>query len=65
MTENQKAKFISQCVAMTPCPNPDNHRINNEGTSCLVCKLTVDEILAWEETSYGDREVICNEILER
>jgi len=65
MNENQKAKFISQCVAMSPCPNPNNHKMNNDFTGCEICKLSIEELQKWESYTDEEREVICNDILDR
>jgi predicted Fe-S protein YdhL (DUF1289 family) len=65
MNENQKEKFISQCVALTPCPNPDNHQMNDDHSGCKICKLSIEELQMWERYTDEEREVICNEILDR
>jgi len=62
-----KDKFISQCVAQSPCVGKDDiHcKMNNDGTSCLTCKRTLLEIQMWGETSFEDREKLCAELLDR
>lgn len=65
MNENQKSKFISQCVAMSPCPNPKNHKMNEDNTGCSICKLTIEELQNWDIYTDDEREIICNEIIER
>jgi len=65
MNQNQIDKFISQCVAISPCPNPESHRMNKDSTGCEVCKLTIEELQKWETYSDEEREVVCFKILER
>ncbi len=50
---------------MSPCPNPDNHQMNDDNTGCKICKLTIEELQMWDRYTDEEREVICNEILER
>tara|TARA_B100000953_G_scaffold261047_1_gene226686 strand:- start:286 stop:495 length:210 start_codon:yes stop_codon:yes gene_type:complete len=67
-TENQKQKFISQCVAESPCVGKDDiHcKMNEAMTHCVTCKRTLAEIKGWDtETSFEEREKICKELLDR
>jgi len=59
---SSKEKFISQCVAMSPCIKVC--KMDEEG-KCKGCKRTLEEIKAWEGTSFEDREKICEELLDR
>jgi len=65
--KTSKDKFISQCVAQSPNDWEKWHtcKMNNDGTSCLICKRTLEEITKWGETSFEDRETLCAELLDR
>jgi predicted Fe-S protein YdhL (DUF1289 family) len=67
MSETSRNKFISQCVAQTPCVGKDSvHcKMNDKGTFCSTCKRSLLEIQMWGETSFEDREKICKELLDR
>jgi predicted Fe-S protein YdhL (DUF1289 family) len=68
MSETSRNKFISQCVAHSPCvgKNDIHCKMNDSGTACVTCKRTLAEMLGWEmEMSFEDREKICKELLDR
>jgi predicted Fe-S protein YdhL (DUF1289 family) len=66
MSNTSIEKFISQCVAQSPCVGRDTKqcRMNDVG-SCVTCKRTLAEISGWETLPFEDREVVCKNLLER
>ena len=67
MSEVSIQKFISQCVAQSPCvgKNTVHCKINDKG-NCLTCKRTLAEIKGWEtDIGFDEREKICKELLDR
>ena len=66
-SNTSKEKFISQCVAQSPCVGKDDIycKMNHNGTFCLTCKRSLLEIQMWGETTFEDREKICEELLDR
>tara|TARA_B100000953_G_scaffold47797_1_gene36403 strand:- start:2966 stop:3169 length:204 start_codon:yes stop_codon:yes gene_type:complete len=65
MTENQKEKFLSQCIAVSPCPTGTNHVMNDDYSGCKICKLTIEELQGWDSFTDVQRESLCNEVLKR
>ena len=68
MSEASINKFISQCVAQSPCvgKNDIHCKMNEDNTACVTCKRTLAEMLGWEmEMSFEDREKICKKLLDR
>ena len=68
MSDTSRNKFISQCVAMSPCvgKNDIHCKMNSDNTSCVTCKRTLAEITGWDQTySLEDREKVCKELLDR
>ena len=68
MSETSINKFISQCVAQTPCvgTNDIHCKMNETNTACVTCKRTLAEIKGWEmDYSFEDREKVCKELLDR
>jgi predicted Fe-S protein YdhL (DUF1289 family) len=68
MSEASVTKFISQCVAESPCVGKDDiHcKMNESMTACLTCKRTLAEIKGWDsDTDFAQREKICKELLDR
>jgi len=66
-TERQKEKFISQCVAQSPCVGwgTINCKMNAAQNQCMVCKRTLGEIAEWETMPFDKRGVVCKELLDR
>lgn len=68
MSEASVKKFISQCVAESPCvgKNDIHCKMNKAMTACVTCKRTLAEIKGWDsEIDFEQREVICKELLDR
>jgi len=68
MSEASVEKFISQCVAESPCVGKDQTgcKMNIEMTACVTCKRTLAELKGWDsEISFEERENICKELLDR
>jgi|TARA_B100000953_G_scaffold250355_1_gene212950 predicted Fe-S protein YdhL (DUF1289 family) len=68
MSEASITKFISQCVAESPCVGKDDPhcKMNEAMTACVTCKRTLAEISGWDTaTSFEEREKVCKELLDR
>ena len=55
-------------MAESPCVGKDDiHcKMNESMTACVTCKRTLAEIKGWDsEISFGEREKICKELLDR
>mgnify|MGYP006419598835 FL=1 len=64
---SSRDKFISQCVAQTPCVGwgTSNCKMDDVLKQCMTCKRTLGEIAEWESMPFDKREDVCKELLDR